>query len=246
MFLSHVVVPAELPRDMPAFLTQQHRWAKGTVQTARKLLRRLAEADLPWQVRLEALIHLTCPIGYPLLIVLAALLPPAVASRAALNMDSLIWLDLVAVVMTMGSMVVFFGTAIRAQGRPLRHHLLEIPMTLALGVGMAPSQTLAVIDGLTSGDTTFVRTPKHGQRNTSLTSPPAAARPAAQLLTLALAVYFTGARIWALQSQHWGSLPFMLLFTVGFWMVSVGLLPPVRRKAATEAGTGRGEAHAAK
>ena len=71
-------------------------------------------------------------------------------------------------------------------------------MTLALGVGMAPSQTLAVIDGLTSGDTTFVRTPKHGQLNPHLTSPPATARPAAQLMTLALAAYFTGAVIWAM------------------------------------------------
>ncbi len=65
-------------------------------------------------------------------------------------------------------------------------------------------------------------------------------------MTLALAIYFTGAVIWALSSQYWGSLPFMLLFLTGFWMVSLGLAPPAMHKAATEAGTETGEARAAK
>ncbi len=32
--------PAELPVDMNGFKSQQHRWAKGSIQTARKLLGR--------------------------------------------------------------------------------------------------------------------------------------------------------------------------------------------------------------
>ena len=35
------VTPAELPEEMEAFRAQQFRWAKGTVQTSRKLLRRV-------------------------------------------------------------------------------------------------------------------------------------------------------------------------------------------------------------
>ena len=49
VYRENVVTPAELPEDISAFRAQQFRWAKGTVQTARKLLgrilRRAAHAD---------------------------------------------------------------------------------------------------------------------------------------------------------------------------------------------------------
>src|SRR5690606_33821181 len=38
IYRADVSTPAELPEEMSAFRAQQHRWAKGTVQTARKLL----------------------------------------------------------------------------------------------------------------------------------------------------------------------------------------------------------------
>jgi cellulose synthase/poly-beta-1,6-N-acetylglucosamine synthase-like glycosyltransferase len=38
LYRENVVSPAELPEDVSAFRAQQFRWAKGTVQTARKLL----------------------------------------------------------------------------------------------------------------------------------------------------------------------------------------------------------------
>ena len=39
VYRENVVTPAELPEDISAFRAQQFRWAKGTVQTARKLMR---------------------------------------------------------------------------------------------------------------------------------------------------------------------------------------------------------------
>ena len=41
VYREDVVTPAELPEDVSAFRAQQFRWAKGTVQTARKLLKRV-------------------------------------------------------------------------------------------------------------------------------------------------------------------------------------------------------------
>ena len=43
VYLPHVVSPAEVPVEMIAFKSQQHRWAKGSIQTARKLLPRILE-----------------------------------------------------------------------------------------------------------------------------------------------------------------------------------------------------------
>lgn len=246
VFLRKVVVPAELPQDMPAFLTQQHRWAKGTVQTARKLLGKILRAPLPWKIRLEALIHLTCPVGYPLLILLAVLLPPAVSARAALGMSSLHLLDLGVVAMTTGSIALFYAAAIRGQGRSVRAHLAEIPLTMALGVGMAPSQTLAVFDGLVGNDTTFVRTPKHGEHEQKAAPTSMRSGSAARVLTWGLALYYAGVIPWAIIDGHWGSLAFMLLFAIGFWMVSLGILPPVKYRQPAAVRTETDEAPAAK
>ena len=38
LFLPDLVTPAEVPVEMNAFKSQQHRWAKGSIQTCRKLL----------------------------------------------------------------------------------------------------------------------------------------------------------------------------------------------------------------
>ena len=47
VFLPDVVSPAEVPVEMNAFKSQQHRWAKGSIQTCKKLLPRILQADLP-------------------------------------------------------------------------------------------------------------------------------------------------------------------------------------------------------
>src|SRR6185503_6360730 len=53
VYREDVVTPAELPEDVSAFRAQQYRWAKGTVQTARKLLERVVTARLTLDQRLE-------------------------------------------------------------------------------------------------------------------------------------------------------------------------------------------------
>src|SRR5690606_14209761 len=71
-----VVSPAELPEDISALRAQQYRWAKGTVQTARKLLKRVLKSDLTFSQRVEAFFHLTPHFAYPLMITLCLLLMP--------------------------------------------------------------------------------------------------------------------------------------------------------------------------
>lgn len=49
VFLQDVEVPAELPPTISAFQEQQFRWAKGSIQTARRLLVRILRAHIPAQ-----------------------------------------------------------------------------------------------------------------------------------------------------------------------------------------------------
>ena len=45
VFLPELIAPAEVPVEMNAFKSQQHRWAKGSIQTCRKLLPRILRVE---------------------------------------------------------------------------------------------------------------------------------------------------------------------------------------------------------
>src|SRR5580658_1975143 len=81
-YLQDVECPAELPIEMTAFKTQQARWAKGLIQTGKKILPQVLKSDAPWHTKLEAWYHLTANISYPLMIVLSVLLMPAMIIRS--------------------------------------------------------------------------------------------------------------------------------------------------------------------
>ena len=74
-----VVAPAELPGEIEALKAQQRRWAKGSVQTARKLLPTLIRSGEPMRVKIEALFHLT---SYPLLLLSGLFLPPVMLATS--------------------------------------------------------------------------------------------------------------------------------------------------------------------
>jgi cellulose synthase/poly-beta-1,6-N-acetylglucosamine synthase-like glycosyltransferase len=59
IFLPDHVAPAELPVEMNAFKSQQHRWAKGSIQTFLKLMPRILHSDLPLRVKAEAFFPLS-------------------------------------------------------------------------------------------------------------------------------------------------------------------------------------------
>src|SRR5260370_26100965 len=82
-YLQDVECPAELPIEMTAFKTQQARWAKGLIQTGKKILPRVLKTGQPWHTKLEAGDHLTANISYPLMIVLRVLLMPAMIIRSS-------------------------------------------------------------------------------------------------------------------------------------------------------------------
>ena len=67
VFLPDVAVPAELPIDMTAFKSQQHRWAKGSIQTCLKVLPAILRSSLPLRTKTEACFHLTANFNYLLL-----------------------------------------------------------------------------------------------------------------------------------------------------------------------------------
>ena len=81
VYLPGLDCPSELPVEMHGFQVQQSRWAKGLTQVAKKLLPAILKADIPQRVKVEAFLHLTPNISYPLMIVVSALMLPVMIVR---------------------------------------------------------------------------------------------------------------------------------------------------------------------
>jgi cellulose synthase/poly-beta-1,6-N-acetylglucosamine synthase-like glycosyltransferase len=208
-----VVTPSELPEDISAFRAQQFRWAKGTVQTARKLLRDVVNEPLltPGQ-RLEAIFHLTPHFAYPLMLTLSVLLPWALALLPAVDdWRTMLLIDAPLFCGATGSLAAFYAIANRAQGRPASEALKRLPALMALGVGLSPHLSRAVFEGLASDAGEFVRTPKRGIRSGRYHQ--RLRLPVAELL---LALLSAASVAISLETDHYLATPFALLFTLGY------------------------------
>jgi len=161
-FRPDVVVPAELPVGMRAFRSQQHRWAKGALQTARKLLPRIARARLPWATKLEAFMHLTANVTYPLLLALALLLAPLVAGPRTFSPAWLPALQLAIVAAGTLPVALFLGRGQWRAGRRGARLAADTALALLLCGGLCWQLARAVVEGIVGARGEFVRTPKSG------------------------------------------------------------------------------------
>lgn len=224
VYASEVSVPAELPGDVNSFKSQQHRWAKGSAQTARKLLGRISSAAVPFKVKAEAFFHLTNNLAYVFLLVLAALQLPNMLIRRQLERPELLMLELPMFLATCGSVATFYLIAHRDLHGDWRTALKWLPAMMALGIGLAVNNGRAVLAGLAGGDREFVRTPKRG--DTGQGDPSASSRYHVtwswhNAIELVFALYCSITLIAAVVTRSWASVPFVLLFAAGFLYVGV-------------------------
>lgn len=228
-----VVTPSELPEEVSAVRAQQYRWAKGTVQTARKLMSRVMRADLTLGQRVEAFFHLTPHFAYPLLLLLNLLLLPALVLFPAADAMTMLALDLPLLTATTGSLAAFYMEADRAQGRNPFSALLRLPMIIAIGTGLAPHLTRAVMDGLRQMAGEFVRTPKQGTNRARYK-----ARADLPITEVVLALLSFSSFIASIQTGHWFATPFALLFTFGYVYVAILVSLEQANRKRTEATLG--------
>ena len=107
-YLPEIECPSELPIEMTAFKTQQARWAKGLIQTSIKMLPKIFKSDVPRRIKVEAVYHLTANLSYPLMIVMSALLIPAMICRFYQGWFQMLLIDLPLFTASSASIAVFY------------------------------------------------------------------------------------------------------------------------------------------
>lgn len=175
VFLPRLRCPAELPPHINAFRGQQHRWTKGSIQVAMKLLPTLLRAPLPMRVKAEAFFHLTCPMVYLFVTMLALLLYPAMTAAGDWGGREWLAAAIGPLCLTLGtvSALLFYVASQTAQRRSAWLTILQAPPLMAIGVGIALSNAVGCIEALLRHESPFVRTPKYNRGGFPPPPPPA-------------------------------------------------------------------------
>jgi cellulose synthase/poly-beta-1,6-N-acetylglucosamine synthase-like glycosyltransferase len=220
-----VACPAELPVRMTDFLSQQHRWAKGAVQTARKMLPALWRAPLPVRTKVEASFHLLGNAGFLLLLGLMLVTLPLQTLRYFGHGDVPVvvrWLEGVPLVLSLLCVLAHYGVAQASLGRWHAATCLRLPCVLALGAGMTLNATAAVIAGCAARTGEFKRTPKVGTR--SVRQLGRNGRGLLPWLEVALALWCATSAALSLAIEQPWTAAFHALFALGLGAVGVSSL----------------------
>ena len=219
LYLPQVEVPSELPSDLMTFQVQQARWAKGLIQTGKKMLPAILAAPIPWKVKAEAWFHLTANLSYPLMMLLSILLIPATIVRFYHNDLSLLYLDVPLFLGTFSSLSTFYLLSQKEiPPRDWRRQALLIPLLVTVGIGLTLTNTKAVIEALLGVQSPFQRTAKHALAGRSRRAMSKYRRAAGwlPLANSAVAVYFGAFLVYCLLIGNWITLPFVALFVAGY------------------------------
>ena len=226
VYVPEAVAPAEVPCEMNSFKGQQFRWAKGSAQTTKKILPMVLKANLPWRIKLEAIFHLTNNFAYLFLIALACLQLPNMLLRREINNPELLLLDVPLFLATSGSIVLFYLSTHHFLYDSIWDAVKRLPLMMALGIGLSVNNSHAVLEGLFSSDAEFVRTAKHGitgNNNESWKKKKKykATKNIATIVEMLFGLYFVFTIGMAVYTGSWMSIPFLVLFMVGFLYVGV-------------------------
>lgn len=204
-----VACPAELPATADAFVRQQCRWSRGSVQCARKLLSSIWRSKRPVAARVEATFHLLGCLGYPLLLALIFVALPLHALRwwnfTELSTTRRL-LESAPLLGATAAVLAYFGAAQGALGRLRFATLARLPCVLSVAAGLAPSVSGAVLSGLGRSGGEFERTPKGGYRSR---------RRLAAAVELALGTWAAGTVAFAVAAGQPAAALFHALFAAG-------------------------------
>jgi len=165
-FLLDVVAPSELPVDINAYKSQQHRWAKGSIQTAKKVLPQIFKTNDSLIKKVEAFIHLNQYMVHPMMIILALFsFPLIILLKVQMSNMSISFTMMVLIILiSMGAFAPTF-LYIVAQKKGYKDWMkrcMFIPALMFIGCGIAINNTKAVLEALLDFKSDFIRTPKYG------------------------------------------------------------------------------------
>lgn len=219
-YLVDLDVPAEIPADINAFKQQQARWARGSIQTAKKLMTKVwSKKEIGWVEKFQATLHLTHYSIHPLMLLSVLVgIPLLVFYRMTL---SPIWFSFLAGFILLSSVApsTLYATSQMMAKRPWKTESFLLPILMLFGSGLAISNTFAVLKAFSSNKGVFMRTPKKGDKvkvnyKTKI--------PTLVWVEFLMSFYCLGGVYLAWQERaDYLAIPFMVISGVGYFVVGL-------------------------
>jgi len=222
-FLKNVTSPAELPSEINALKTQQFRWTKGAIETARKMLPAVWKSDLPFKIKWHSTFHLTNNIVFPFILIAGILNIPLMYIKHEGGYET--YFEIMSVfVFAFISSFLFYMYSQKDVYADWRRRLFLFPLFMAGSMGFAVNNSKAVIEGLFRRKSDFVRTPKYSIKEKGDSWLDKKYVPVkfnwTVMIEMALALYCLFGVISSLYYLEIAAVPFQLLFLIGFGFVS--------------------------
>ena len=235
-YLDDVVAPAELPVMLPAIRSQQYRWNKGAVESAKKNLRSVLNTDLKWRVKFHAFFHLLNSSVFLCLLIASLISVPLLYFKAHNPLFRSIFDFFSIFLVSFFSIGYFYWNSYKqSTERPrFRKFLANYPLFLIFSLGLSTHNAFAVLDGILGRKTPFVRTPKFnvvnaGDRWESNQYIKSVMSPLVIIEGL-LCLYFLFAVGLGVYFQDFGLLIFHLMLSLGFGVVFYLSVKPIRHE----------------
>jgi cellulose synthase/poly-beta-1,6-N-acetylglucosamine synthase-like glycosyltransferase len=164
IFIKDFTSPAELPSEINALKSQQFRWTKGAIETAKKILPLVWRSKIPLRVKLQSTFHLTNNFVFPFILLAAILNVPLIFIKNS-GSHELYFAFMSIFVLAFVSSFLFYLYSQKDIRSDWRKKIVMFPLFMAGSMGFAVNNSRAVIEGLLSRKSEFVRTPKFNVEN---------------------------------------------------------------------------------
>jgi len=218
-YVPDLTVPAEIPEDINAFKNQQFRWAKGSIQTAIKIIPLLRQKKMSKFKLAQAVLHLTHYMVHPLMLILAMLTMP-VLYFVKVNLP-IAWFACIigCMILATSGPATMYMVAQHFIGNRILKQLVLIPAMMLIGTGLAVNNGKAVIEALIKRESPFYRTPKKGQlRGTQGYRP---VKDITCIIEIVIGLYCLASFQIFLGYTNFLVSPFLMLYASGFLFVGV-------------------------
>jgi len=223
-YLADVTSPAELPAEVNALKSQQFRWTKGAIETARKIIPEVWRSNIPLRIKIHSTFHLTSNIVYPFILLAGILNVPLIFIKNQGGHEAYFAMMSVFVIAFIGSFL-FYLISQKSVYPDWRRRIMLFPLFMAGSMGFAVNNSRAVFEGLFKRKSEFVRTPKYAietkkdtwKKNMYVSKKKFDWVVAIEII---LAVYCFFGVISSLYYLEIAALPFQLLYFMGFACVS--------------------------
>jgi len=222
-YLVNFTSPAELPSDIGALKSQQFRWTKGAIETAKKVYPKVLRSDMSLKLKFQSFIHLYSNLAYPFILMAALLNLPVMLIKLTGEYDT-VFKFMSLFIFAFISSFMFYLYSQKDVYPDWQKRIIYFPVFLAGSMGFSVNNTKAVFEGLLDKKSEFVRTPKYQIMNKkdswegkkyvnkklSFTT----------YIEALLAVYCFAGVVIAVATAQVAAIPFQLMFCGGFSLIS--------------------------